>query len=139
MTSRRVFGIGYKMKTQFDIDRWLLGLHDSGIDVPVYEVPTLPGMGPRLFSNSINDGMRQGIPEEDWGVVIAVYRDADRLARFLGNENALPARAVLLDAQGRVAWFHDRGYSVNALVALAAVLDDLHEETMPAPTKEDEQ
>lgn len=126
--------IGYKMRTQFDIDRWLLGLHDAGIDVSVYELPTIPGLGPRLFSGSIDEGMRQGIPPEDWGVVITVYQHADRLTRFLGNENALPARVVLLDAQGRVAWFHDHGYAVHALMDLAAALNRLHEETMPVPS-----
>lgn len=128
--------VGYKMRTQFDIDRWMLGLHDTGIDVPVYELPTILGFGPRLVAGSIDEGMRQGIPEEDWGIVITVYRDADRLARFLGNENPLPARVVLLDGQGRVAWFYDRGYTVTAVMTLAEVLDRLHEETMPVPFEE---
>ncbi len=128
--------VGYRQSSQFDIDRWLLGLHEAGVDVPVYELPTIPGMLPRLFSRNIDNGMRSGIPEEDWAVVITIYRDANEVIAFLGKENPLPARVVLLDAQGRVSYFHDRGYSVAALMALRDALSALHEETMASPTDE---
>ena len=42
-----VFLVGYLQSTQFDIDRWLLGLSEAGADVAVREVPTLPGLAPR--------------------------------------------------------------------------------------------
>jgi hypothetical protein len=117
--------VGYEQSSQFDIDRWLLGLSDAGVDVAVREVPTLPGLAPRAFSGWIDSGMRSGIPEEDWGAVVTVYADASRIAEFTGNEEGLPARVLLLDAEGRVAFFHDRGYSVATLARLREVLAKL--------------
>ncbi len=120
-----VFLVGYKQNTQFDLDRWLLGLSESGVDVAVREIPTIPGLVPGLFAGTIDDGMRRGIPEEDWGAVITVYGDGDAIAEFTGNENPMPGRILLLDDEGRVAWFHDRGYSVGSLKALREKLREL--------------
>ena len=117
--------VGYDQDTQFDLDRWLLGLHDGGVTVAVREVPTIPGMVPRMISGTIDAGMRSGIPEEDWGAVVTVYADAARIAEFTGNEVPLPGRIVLLDAAGRVAFFHDDGYSVGTLERLRARLAEL--------------
>ncbi|MCG3135359.1 MAG: hypothetical protein HMLKMBBP_02958 [Planctomycetes bacterium] len=120
-----VFLVGYEQSSQFDIDRWLLALSDAGVDVAVREVPTIPGMVPGLFSGWIDGGMRRGIPQEDWGAVVTVYGDGDRIARFTGNRDGLPGRVLLLDGAGRVAFFHDRGFSPGAFGklrdALAAV------------------
>ena len=115
--------VGYEQDTQFDIDRWLLGLTQAGIRVRTYELPTIPGLAPRMFSGVIDDGMRSGIPSEDWGGVVTVYGDGDEIARFTGNENKLPGRVLLLDESGRVIFFHDRGYSVGTLQRLRAALD----------------
>jgi hypothetical protein len=117
--------VGYKMDSQFDIDRWLLGLQQARVKVRRYEVPTIPGMVPRMFSGFIDGGMRSGIPSEDWGGVVTVYGDASAIVDFLGNETPLPGRAVLLDAEGRVVFFHDRGYSVGTLERLQQVLGNL--------------
>lgn len=114
--------IGYDQDAQFDIDRWLYGLADTGVDVMLFEVPTIPGMVPRLLSDTIDGGMRRGIPQEDWGLVVTVYRDAEQIARFTGNADGLTGRVVLLDADGRVVFFHDRGYSVGTLRALLDAL-----------------
>jgi len=110
--------VGFEQKSQFDVDRWLLGLHDANVTARVYELPTLPSPAARLFSSRIDSGMRSGIPEEDWHNVVTVYRDGDEVARFLGNTEPFPARAVLLDAAGEVRFLHDRGYSVSALARL---------------------
>jgi hypothetical protein len=119
--------VGFDMDTQFDLDRWLLGLTDSGVasDIAVREVPTIPGMIPGMFSGKIDAGMRKGIPAEDWGAVVTVYGDGDAIARFLGNDVPLPGRIVLLDASGTVVFFHDDGYSVGTLKRLEAILDTL--------------
>jgi len=119
--------VGFDMDTQFDLDRWLLGLTDSGVaaDVAVREVPTIPGLVPRLISGTIDEGMRSGIPQEDWGAVVTVYGDGARIAEFLGDDVPLPGRIVLLDAAGAVAFFHDDGYSVKTLKRLEAALRDL--------------
>lgn len=117
--------IGYRQNSQFDLDRWLLGLSESQTKVRAYEVPTLPGMLPGMFSGFIDGGMRRGIPQEDWGSVVTVYGDADKICAFTGNEDGLPGRVLLLDAAGRVAFFHDRGYSIGALQKLQQALAQL--------------
>lgn len=117
--------VGYDMDSQFDIDRWLLGLHQIGLEVPVYELPTIPGLFPGLFAGTIDAGMRSGIPQEDWAIVVTIYDDADAVARFLGNETPLPARVVLLDQDGDVAFFHDRGYSTGTLIKLQKAVEKL--------------
>ena len=121
--------VGYEMDSQFDIDRWLLALTQLELDVAVYELPTIPGLIPGMFGNVINNGMRSGIPQEDWAIVATVYDDADAIARFLGNETPLPARVVLLDKQGKVAFFHDRGYSTKSLLRLKAQLEELRKQS----------
>lgn len=117
--------VGYEMESQFDIDRWILGLTQLGIEVALYEVPTIPGLVPGMIAGTIDAGMRTGIPPTDWKAVITIYTDADEVAEFLGNENGLPGRVVLLDAEGRVAFFHDEGFSVAAIRELEAKLVEL--------------
>ncbi|MFK7741180.1 MAG: hypothetical protein AB8H80_12750 [Planctomycetota bacterium] len=111
--------IGYDQDAQFDLDRWLLGLDQLGWQTMTFEVPTIPGMLPRMFGNFIDGGMRSGIPEEDWAAVVTVYAEASKLAEFTGNEGR-NGRIVLLDGEGKVAFFHDRGYSVGSLNKLMA-------------------
>lgn len=110
--------VGYEQESQFDIDRWLLGLQQAGVKIDVREVPTIPGLLPGLLASRIDEGMRSGIPREDWAAVVTVYADAGAIARFTGNDNGLPGRVLLLDAMGKVAFFHDRGYSVGTLQKL---------------------
>ena len=117
--------VGYEQMTQFDIDRWLLALQASGVSVPAYELPTIPGLVPGLFAGRIDAGMRSGIPSEEWASVITIYGDASKVAEFLGNENRLPARVVLLDPAGKVVFFHDRGFSPAALESLRGALQAL--------------
>jgi len=119
--------VGYKQNSQFDIDRWLLGLSQLDLTVPVYELPTIPGLIPGMFSSLIDNGMRSGIPAEDWAIVVTIYDDADAVARFLGNETPLPARVVLLDREGNVAFCHDRGYSTSSLMRLKSALEQLRQ------------
>ena len=38
--------LGYDRDTQFDIDRWLLGVTQARLDVTTYEIPTIPGLAP---------------------------------------------------------------------------------------------
>jgi hypothetical protein len=118
--------VGYEMESQFDIDRWLLGLMMSGTGVTFVELPTIPGLVPGAFANQIDAGMRKGIPREDWGGVITVYGDeAAKIAKFTGDSRDRNARVLLLDAAGRVAWFHDRGYSPRVLLELDAKAKEL--------------
>ena len=114
--------IGYKQNSQFDIDRWLIGLDMTNTIVDVYELPTIQGMFPRMFSTIIDNGMRKGIPKELWKGVVTVYEDGEKVQQFTGNENGNNARVVLLNKDGLVMYFYDRGFSVQALNQLRELL-----------------
>lgn len=117
--------IGYKQRTQFDIDRWLMGFIQAGIEQPILEIPTIPGLVPSLASDWIDDGMRSGIPKEDWSVVVTLYgSSAKPVVELTGNENGQNARVVVLDEAGRIVWFDDTGYSPRKALEIAALLKD---------------
>ena len=82
-------------------------------------------MMPRMFAGFIDGGMRSGIPEEDWAAVVTVYEEGHKLAQFTGNEGSRNGRVLLLDGAGKVAFYHDRGYSVGSLKKLVAARDAL--------------
>jgi len=114
---------GFIHKSQFDIDRWLIGLDMTGTQVDVYEIPTLKGMVPEIFSHFIDDSMREGIPKEIWKGVVTVYGDGDDIQRFTGNQQPKNSRVMLLDENGTIVYFYDRGFSVNALNAVRGKLN----------------
>lgn len=106
--------IGYKQDTQFDIDRWLMGFAQARVDARILEIPTIPGLVPSMLSGWIDDGMRSGIPRDDWRIVVTLYGAAAKpVARFTGNENGNNARVIVLDGGGKVVLFEDAGYSVR--------------------------
>jgi hypothetical protein len=115
---------GYKQDSQFDIDRWLIGLDITQTNVAAYEIPTIQGMLPRMFSGFIDGGMRKGIPKELWKGVVTVYADGDKIQRFTGNLNPNNARVMLLDEQGSIVYFYDRGFSVEALNEVRKALEN---------------
>lgn len=120
--------LGYVQDAQFDADRWLFGLLDAGLGLRFFEVPTIKGFVPGLLRRSIDSGMRGGIPQEDWGSVVTLYGErAAEVVRFTGNERPQNVRAVLLDGDGVVRWFHDRGYSAGKLIELRAALAELRQ------------
>lgn len=111
--------VGYVQDAQFDLDRWLLGALDAELGVDLLEVPAARGMGARLASGFIDRGMRSGIPPEDWAAVATTYgAAAEAIAEFTGTEGPRNARVLLLDPDGVVRWFHDRGYSARRMLAL---------------------
>jgi uncharacterized protein YceK len=116
--------IAYKHKSQFDVDRWLIGLDMTETKVDAYEIPTLKGMFPEMFRPFIDNGMRKGIPKELWKGVVTVYGDGEAVQSFTGNENPTNARVVLIDKQGVVTYFYDRGFSVSALNELRTVIEE---------------
>jgi cytochrome oxidase Cu insertion factor (SCO1/SenC/PrrC family) len=117
-----LFLFGYVHKSQFDIDRWLIGLNQTNTLVPVFEIPAIQGLIPRFFSRRFDDAMREGIPREIWRDVITVYKDGYRVQKYTGNQSPKNARVLLIDRQGKVIHFYDRGFSVAALNALRAKL-----------------
>lgn len=114
--------LGYKQNSQFDIDRWLIGLDMAQVPADVYELPTIQGWVPSLIKGTINEGMRKGIPEEIWRIVLTIYEDGEAVQEFTGNANPNNARAIVLSPDGTVVYFYDRGFSVAALNELKAVV-----------------
>lgn len=119
--------VGYVQETQFDLDRWLFGLLQAEVQVPVREVPTIDGWVPGLFAGVIDSGMRKGIPEEDWGAVLTVYDDARAIVELTGDTGPRNGRVLLLDGEGRIRFFHDRGFSAGKLLELTRVLATLED------------
>jgi hypothetical protein len=111
--------LGYAQQAQFDADRWIMGLLQAKATVRILEVPTIPGMIPGMFAGMIDGGMRAGIPSEDWGSVVTLYgSDASKLVALTGNAGGPNMRVLLVDGDGRVRWFHDRGYSAGKCLEL---------------------
>ena len=108
--------VGYEQDAQFDADRWLFGLLQSETPARVLEVPTIGSRIASVFAGTIDSGMRAGIPSEDWGTVATVYGEgARRLGAFTGTEGGSNMRVLLLDSDGVIRWFHDRGFSAGKL------------------------
>ena len=125
MSGRKVlFLIGYKQDSQFDIDRWLIGLDMTNTKVEVYELPTIKGMFPRMFKQKINTGMKRGIPQMLWKSVITIYKDGEKVQKFTGNENPNNTRVILLNPKGRIIYFYDKGFSVYALNNLREIINE---------------
>ena len=72
-----------------------------------------------FLQGTIDNGMRAGIPAEDWGAVVTLYgSDATRVQELTGNENPRNGRILLLDDRGVIRWFWDQGYSSTRLLEL---------------------
>ena len=119
---KTIFLLGFDQDAQFDIDRWLIGLDQTKVTTDVYEVPTINSFWAEMMQSTIDDGMRSGIPQELWKAVITVYEDGEIIQKFTGNENPRNARAMVLDENGVIVFFHDRGFSVGALHQLRSSL-----------------
>jgi hypothetical protein len=107
--------VGYTQNSQFDIDRWLIGLDMTKTNIAAYELPTIQGLFPRMFSTMIDNGMRAGIPKPLWKGVVTVYEDGDKVQAFTGNERPNNARIILINKSGKIVHFYDEGFSVDEL------------------------
>ena len=119
--------IGFKQESQFDIDRWLIGLDMRKVNLAIYELPVIMGLFPRMISKKIDNGMRAGIPRPLWKNIITIYKDSEKIQTFLGNERPNNARVILLDAKSTIRFFHDKGFSVLELNHLIKTIDALAE------------
>lgn len=115
--------IGYLQKAQFDIDRWILGLLQADVPVQIVEVPTIAGMVPQMVQGFIDNGMRSGIPKEDWASVVTVYADAEKIITTLGNERPQSAQVVVLNDKSEIIWSSNRGYSASQLLELKRAIE----------------
>jgi hypothetical protein len=93
--------------------------------VEIVEVPTIAGMMPQMVQGFINNGMRSGIPQNDWASVVTVYEDAPKIIQLLGNERPQSAYAVLLDRSGVVVWSSNIGYSASQILTLKQTVQKL--------------
>ena len=116
---------GYVHKSQFDIDRWLIGLDMTKTDIRIYELPAIKNPFAGMFSTRIDDAMREGIPREIWSDVITIYSDGDKVQRYTGNLSPKNARVLLIDDKGKVKHFYDSGFSVSALNSLRESIEEL--------------
>jgi cytochrome oxidase Cu insertion factor (SCO1/SenC/PrrC family) len=107
--------LGYTQNSQFDIDRWLIALDMTKTNVATYEIPTIQGLFPRMFSTTIDNGMRSGIPKSLWKGVVTVYKDGGIIQAFTGNDAPNNARVILINTNGKIIYFYDQGFSVDAL------------------------
>ncbi len=115
--------VAYKQRTQFDVDRWLMGFLQAGTDVQLLELPTIKGLVPSLASGWIDDGMRGGIPKEDWSVVVTLYgNSAKPIVELTGNENGQNTRVIVIDGEGRIIWFDDTGYAARKVLAIGELI-----------------
>ena len=119
--------VGYVQGTQFDLDRWTLGFAQAKAKVRVVEVPAVLGWFPDTFlRGTIDNGMRAGIPAEDWGAVVTLYGiEAERVQKLTGNVNPRNGRILLLDDRGKIRWFWDQGYSSTRLLELLDLASNL--------------
>lgn len=117
-----LFLIGFVQNSQFDIDRWTIGLDQTKTDVKTYELPATQGLFPIVFKTKLDDSMRSGIPNEIWGGVITIYKDGEIIQKFTGNQNPRNTRVVLIDDGGLIVFFNDSGFSVKALNELISSL-----------------
>ncbi|MAJ46361.1 MAG: hypothetical protein CBC35_03485 [Planctomycetes bacterium TMED75] len=115
-----LYMVGYVQNTQFDLDRWTIGLLQSKFPCRIVEVPAIPGLIPGMIKGTIDDGMRSGIPREDWASVVTLYGGAaEPVAKFTGNDNPRNGRILLLDKNGEVVWFWDQGFSAKRVLELS--------------------
>lgn len=121
-----LYMVGYIQDTQFDLDRWTIGLVQMKFPCRIIEVPTIPGAIPSMMQGTIDNGMRKGIPKEDWASVVTLYGSAAKpVAEFTGTQNPRNGRIMLLDAKGTVRWFWDQGFSAKRLMELNTTAQEL--------------
>lgn len=117
--------VAYRRGTQADVDRWMALVGKEAPGVALYEVPTISNPVWRPLSGWIDSGMRGGVPKEKWDAVVTLYEDAPLLKDFLGDHGGLVTHVVVLDREGRVAWFDAGGFTDSSARALAGALGAL--------------
>jgi hypothetical protein len=75
-------------------------------------------MIPGALSELIDNGMRSGIPKEDWYSVATVYDDAEIIINAVGNERPRSAHVILLNKEGEILWNYYEGYSARVMLEL---------------------
>lgn len=127
--SPAILMVAYRRGTQADVDRWTAFLAERAPNTVRYELPTIANIIWRPMAGWIDSGMRGGVPQEAWSSVVTLYDDASKLRDFLGDCGGYTAHMVLLDREGKVAWFNAGGFSERTGESLLDVLQALHGES----------
>ncbi len=114
--------VAYRRGTQPDTDRWIEVLRRDLPAVRFLELPTIPNVVWRPLAGWIDSGMRRGVPQAMWPNVVTLYEEGGVVRGFLGDAGGLTTHVALLDAAGRVAWFHAGGYGPEAAADLRAAV-----------------
>ena len=78
---------------------------------------------PTIASGWIDDGMRAGIPREDWAAVVTLYGGAARpVAALTGTEFPQRTRVLVRDETGEIVWFDDEGYAARKALEIARLV-----------------
>lgn len=114
--------VAYRRGTQPDTDRWIEMLRRDLPAVRFLELPTIPNIVWRPLAGWIDRGMRRGVAQAMWPNVVTLYEEGGVVRGFLGDDGGLTTHVVVLDAAGRVAWFHADGYAPEAAAGLRAAV-----------------
>lgn len=117
--------VAYQRKTQQDVDRWLAFLDARHPEVVRFELPTITSPVWRPLAGWIDSGMRRGVPRRMWSQVVTLYADARTVRDFVGDSGRPETHVVVLDADGRVVWTADGGFSTQSAETLTGILDEL--------------
>ena len=118
--------IAFQRQAQAMVDSWLIPYNkkfDGKPEFTFYEIPMIKGKWWRLFSSSIDGGMRMGIPEKKHEHVITYYGDIRQYLSVLDIHDLSFAYAFLLDKKGYIIW-RGKGFAtsehIQNMVHLAA-------------------
>ncbi len=127
--------VAYRRGTQADTDRWIEMLRRDCPAVRFLEVPTIPNVVWRPLAGWIDNGMRRGVPQAMWPSVVTIYQDGGAVRELLGDEGGLTTHVTVLDAAGRVAWLHAKGYDPEAAAGLRAAVAGASDPTSMRPLR----
>jgi len=99
--------IAFQRQAQGMVDSWLNPYTKKFGDTPgftFYEIPMIKGKWWRLFSASIDGGMRMGIPEKKHEHVVTYYGNISHYLSALQIQDLSLAYAFLVDKQGYIIW-----------------------------------
>ncbi len=99
--------VAFVRQAQEEINSWtgpFGAAFGNNPECTVYEVPMMDSLMARLFSGSIDAGMRGGIPPRQHGHVVTYYGGLDRYLRELGISDRNHAYVYLLDRDGVIRW-----------------------------------
>jgi len=117
--------LAFQRQAQEMVDSWLHPFTKKFGDTPgftFYEIPMIKGKWWRLFSSSIDGGMRMGIPEKKHEHVVTYYGNISQYLSALQIQDLSLAYAFLLDKQGYIIW-QGEGFAtpqhINTMLHLA--------------------